>query len=508
MSGPDAPVADLRFAGMTPAQAALGVIALGSAARLAMALTLGLGIDESYMVAAGRAVRLGYFDHPPLAWWLSAGMARLAGTEAGWVLRLPFIALFAVSTWLAYRLGAATVGPRAGAWAAALLNLSPVFGVTTGGWILPDGPLDCALLAAALCLVRALRRGDGGGWGWWLGAGAAAGAALLSKYSAALTLAGAFAYLATQPTHRAWLRRPQPYAALGVAALAFAPALLWNARHGWASLAFQAGRVGGEGLRPWGPLLVLGGEALFLLPWLWLPMMLAAWRALRAGPSDGPRWLLLCLGAGPVALFAVVGLWSRHVLYHWAAPGYLMWFPLMGLEADRLRARWPRAVRGALLGTCALLAAGLAALGGEVRWHWLPASLTSGLKGADPELQAVDWTALAPALAERGLLGRPGAVIGALGWQDAGKIGYALPGQDVICLHRDARQFGFVAAAERHWGADVVLLATRPLNPAALAEQGYAFDSIAPLPDIPLAPGERPTLRLLAYLGQRLRRAP
>ncbi len=96
-------------------------------------------------------------------------------------MRLPFIALFALSTWLMYRLGAAVADARAGLWAAVLLNLSPVFGVTTGTWVLPDGPLDCALLGAALCLVRALERGT---LAWWLGAGVCAGLALLSKYSA------------------------------------------------------------------------------------------------------------------------------------------------------------------------------------------------------------------------------------------------------------------------------------------------------------------------------------
>ena len=37
-------------------------------ARLLFAAALGLGVDESYMVAAGRTIRFGYFDHPPIAW--------------------------------------------------------------------------------------------------------------------------------------------------------------------------------------------------------------------------------------------------------------------------------------------------------------------------------------------------------------------------------------------------------------------------------------------------------
>ena len=127
--------------------------------RLAFGAALGLGVDESYMVASGRVLGIGYYDHPPVSWWLSWGAAHVFGVETPIAVRLPFIALFALSTWLMYRLGIATADARAGLWAAVLLNLSPVFGVTTGTWVLPDGPLDCALLGAALCLVRALEIG-------------------------------------------------------------------------------------------------------------------------------------------------------------------------------------------------------------------------------------------------------------------------------------------------------------------------------------------------------------
>ena len=128
-----------------------------------MAAAIGLGIDESYMVAAGRTLRLGYFDHPPASWWLAAGSAHLFGSESGVVVRLPFILLFALSTWLMYRLGTALFGARAGLWAAVALNLAPVFGVTTGGWVLPDGPLTCALLGAALAWCMRWTAGAGAG---------------------------------------------------------------------------------------------------------------------------------------------------------------------------------------------------------------------------------------------------------------------------------------------------------------------------------------------------------
>ena len=123
--------------------------------RIGFAASTGLGVDESYMVAAGRILSLGYFDHPPASWWLSWGAARVFGTEAPLVVRLPFILLFAASQALMWRIGCQmggqTGGQRAGFWAAAALNLSPVFGVTTGSWVLPDGPLDAALAGARRC---------------------------------------------------------------------------------------------------------------------------------------------------------------------------------------------------------------------------------------------------------------------------------------------------------------------------------------------------------------------
>jgi 4-amino-4-deoxy-L-arabinose transferase-like glycosyltransferase len=261
------------------------VLILATAAlRLAFGWALGLGVDESYMVASGRELQFGYFDHPPLAWWIAWAAGRLFGSTAPVIERLPFIALFALSTWLIYRLTTRLFDARAGFWAAVLFNVIPVFGVSTGGWVLPDGPLDCALLAAALALVRALED-EAGGWRWWLASGAFAGLALDAKYSASLTLGGAFFFLLTAPRGRAMLRRPAPYAAAGLAVLLFAPVLAWNAAHGWASFAFQGGRALGGHFHPLAPLTVLGGEALFLLPWIWLPLVLSGLASVARGPG-------------------------------------------------------------------------------------------------------------------------------------------------------------------------------------------------------------------------------
>src|SRR6202035_2724277 len=182
-------------------------------ARLVFSASLGLGVDESYMVAAGRKLQLSYFDHPPIAWWMAWGVAHLTGSESAVVLRLPFIALFALTTWLMYRVTAALFSPEAGLWASVVLNMAPVLGITAGTWVLPDGPLFAALLGMLFSLTTALRSDGRAAWGWWLAAGVCAGLALCSKYSAALTLAGAVAFLVTEPTIRRWLMGRHPYVA-------------------------------------------------------------------------------------------------------------------------------------------------------------------------------------------------------------------------------------------------------------------------------------------------------
>jgi 4-amino-4-deoxy-L-arabinose transferase-like glycosyltransferase len=463
--------------------------------RLLFARSLGLGIDESYMVAAGRRWQLSYFDHPPLAWWLAWAAAHLAGDEAAIVVRLPFIALFAMTTGLMYRLTAALWGAAAGLWAAVVLNLVPVLSVTAGSWVLPDGPLFAALLGAAFCLVKALPAPaeERARWGWWLAAGACAGLALLSKYSAVLTLFGAFVFLLTEPGGRRWLRRPQPWVAALVATLVFTPVLVWNARHGWISLRFQGARAVRD-FHPLGPLLTTAGAALYVLPWIWLALLLCGWHALRRGPRDEGRWLFLCLAAPPIVFFTIVSLWS-HVLFHWAAPGYLMLVPLLGEAIARRRGR-----RRWLAATAVIVLTGMALVASEVQLGWLPP-----IGGRDPALAGVDWISLRADLARRGLLDRPGLVVAATRWLDAGKIDYALGGRvPVVCLGDDPREYGLTAPVARYAGRDVLIVAPR-VTPAEInAGYGALFDAIETLPPASVLHDGRPALSLPLYLGRRL----
>jgi 4-amino-4-deoxy-L-arabinose transferase-like glycosyltransferase len=433
--------------------------------RLAFAASTGLGMDESYMVTAGRVLSLGYFDHPPSSWWLSWAAAHLFGTEAAWAVRLPFILLFALSQFLVWRITCLTANRRAAFWAVVALNLSPVFGLTTGTWVLPDGPLDAALLGAALCLLHALPSNapPAARWRptlWWAAAGLCAGLALFSKYSAILTIGGAFLYLLSSRAHRHWLGRPEPYLAAALALAVFSPVVIWNATHHWASFAFQGNRAEGMRFRPLLPIQVLAGEALFVLPWIWAPMIVLFAAGFRRDAPWSER-LLVWLAAPPIVLFALMSAWSsQRILYHWAAPGYLMLFPLLGETIARHLGRaW---VRHLLAGSAALVLASVTVIATQLQFDWLGSRLAAVIR-SDPTPEGLDWTSLHDTLQARGLLPH-GTLVAALNWRDAGKIGRALgPDATMLCLSSDARQFGFAHPLRDFAGQNVLLLV---LNPA------------------------------------------
>ena len=153
---------------LTDERYVLLLIAAALVGRLVFAGTLGLGIDERYTVATARTFALSTFDHPPLAWWLAGGARWLFGTESALAVRLPFILLFALTTWLMFAFTRQLFGSRAGLFAALTLNLAPVLAWTTGSFVLPDGPLIAATMAGASAWpassTRQARHHRCGGW--------------------------------------------------------------------------------------------------------------------------------------------------------------------------------------------------------------------------------------------------------------------------------------------------------------------------------------------------------
>ncbi len=498
---------------ISPKRAALYVVLLATAFRLALGACTGLGIDESYMVAASNRFAASYFDHPLASWWLELGSRALFGSIAPIVVRLPFILLSAITSLLLFALTDRLYGAKAGFWAVVAFSISPVFSLAFGCWVLPDGPLDAMLLACAYALTRALgiaRQDTAAAPGWWGAAGLFAGLALLSKYNAALILTGAALFLLTEPISRRQLRRFWPWAAGVLAALLFSPVIAWNFAHGWQSFHYQGGRAAGLRLHLLAPFSIWGGEALFVLPWLWLPLVGLRIAALRRGPAERRGWLLAMLGIFPVLLFALIGIRSStRVLYHWAAPGYLLLFPLLGDWAARLQgnaARWMRAIARP---SAILLAAAVGLMIAELGFDVFPDINMFFPPGKSPLLQAIDWDSVRAELAERGALGNPHLAIAALRWYDAGKIGYALRGQlPVTVFGREPHQFGISTPPSSLLGRDILIMAMPGDISAISAEYRPCFKTIEAAPALTVTDHGATLLVIPVLLGKDLLRAP
>lgn len=485
--------------GVSAAQVVLAVILAGTLVRLLLAAATGLGTDESYTVANARVFDLSYVDYPPLHAWLVGGWAKLCHSEAPFIVRLPFIALFAGSTWMMFRLAALLHGARAGMWAVILFNLAPVFTLAHASWVLPDGPLLFFLLCGALALAKLFFASDApGSLRGWVAAGTCTGLAMLSKYHGAWLAAAAFIFLLTWPPGRRLLARPGPWLAAGLAALLFAPVIAWNAEHDWAGFFFQAQRLtesrnlslarAGAGVL---------GQAAYLSPWLFVPLAALWIGALRRNTRDPRAWFLALLAAGPIVGFTAADLFAKG-LPHWPMPGWLFVFPLLGARVAAFAGRKPKHAAFAAAGLGALMTIAALAIATGARTGWI-ARVSS--PAADPTVDLMDWNGVEHALEDRGLLSAAPAVA-STHWMDAGKLNYAI-GRDipVLCLCADPQQFRYSSDPAKFAGRDILIIGRHrdARHPdALLAGQFSGFRTLAP---IILTRNGSPTIEFAVVLG-------
>ncbi len=434
--------------GLAPRTVVLWLLVIGGALRLFLAGTMGYGNGEAYYIATARFLALSYFDQPPLFLWLTHAMLDWGGIGHVW-LRAPYVLMFAGTSWLMYRLGALLYGEAAGMWAAILLNLSALFFVSIGTWIQPDGPLFLFLLAAVLQAAKVAlpdpsTLSRGAAWRGWLLSGLFFGLALLSKYHAILIILGLLLFLLVRRDRRVWLYRPQPWAGALLAAVIFLPAIIWNAQNDWVSFAFQGGRGASYGFRPDWLATNIVGQAAYLLPWIWVPLIWVFVAGLRRGARD-PRAQYLCLLAViPIVLFTVMSSWAKFDFhFHWQAPGYLMLFPLLGAAVARRMAAGERVTRRWLQIMTPATVVLLVALGAQAATGWL--ALIPGFRPAfDPTLEGMDWADLRSEGEARGWFEEPGLFVVGTKWFQVGKIDVPLGDRlPVLCLCRDPRNLAF-----------------------------------------------------------------
>jgi hypothetical protein len=499
----------VNFANVTPgvgengSRRALALVAVFALARLAFAAALGPGYDESYTIVVARRLDLSYFDHPPLHQWI-AHFAALAFGE-GAATRLPFVLLFAATGWLTFALTRRLFGARAGLIALVALNLTPFFFASAGTWVVPDGPLDFALVGAAATLARLFfdRPTPRAAFGLWLAAGLWLGLAGLSKYNAVLPALGIVAFVALDPRQRPWLARPAPYLAALVALVVVAPALIWNARHGWVSFAFQGARA--EAAGGWRPIQVVGmaiGEIAFLSPWLAAPLVAALIDSARRAARDERRLFLVCLALPTIVVFTLTPLWGAKGLPHWSTPGWLFVYPLLGgwLAGPRAAAL---SIRKWAIASAALLAALVVLVVGQATTGFATRLVPLGWGAVDPTLETLDWGGLraAPAV-------QSAAFVVATRWMDGGKIGLALgPNKPLFVFSDDPRGIAFLADSADFVGRDAAIVVAWDRREATEARLAPYFAGFDPPQQATLQRGGRDEIALAVIPARGLTRA-
>ncbi len=505
------------------ARLARRVIGIATALRLLAAAALPLGVDESYATVVARALSLSYFDHPPASFWLAHAAAALAG-ESPLALRWPFVLLFALTSWLLFRLGARLFGTRAGLWTVVAAQMAPVFSLSSGSWVLPDGPLLCASVATALLLAQVTdvgttddatpsARNGRNAWRRWLAIGLALGAAGLSKYHAALLGLGALAFVLSDPRSRAWLRHPAPYVAVLTALACVAPVFVWNAQHDWASFRFQSGRASGDGNPLVSLLQNLAGQAGYLLPWIWGPLVVVLLRALRTGPRDRATWFCCCLGAPPVIVFTLAALGGRPGLPHWPAPGYLLLLPLLGAAMMRWEVRAPAVMhRRTAIGT-GVFTVLVTIVVTHTATGWV-ARVVPSLHHNDPAFELVEYRSLVDSVHATGL-DAGASFVATSDWIRAAKVGYALgPALPVLVLNDDARHFAFLPTRVALVGRDGLVFVTmrRGETAATVQERATAlashFDALRFERLLPVMRGADTAAMLGLFTGRGLHQLP
>lgn len=466
----------------SPERVAIGLILAFLIFRLVVAATLGLGVDECYGIGVSHDFDLSFFDHPPLSYWIVHFFIPILGN--GRALRLPFIAMFAGTTWLLYVLTRRLFGAVAGIWAVLALNLSTFF-TLAGSWILPDGPLMLFLMAAVCTVAAGLFPKDRpvSPWRTWLLAGCWFGLAGLSKYHALLIVLGLVCYIVTVPERRKILLHPAPWTGAAIALVIIAPVIIWNEQHHWVSVAFQGGRATASGSFPKiGQFAAnLAGQFLWMAPWVFVPMIVSAYEALLGGRAADRSWFCLCLAVPAVLLFTLVPLWGDRGLPHWQMPGWLMLYPVLGnhFAREATMGGWPR--RWAIWSTASLsivatLFIAHAATGfGRLL---LPSAFAKG----DPTLEALEWTPLRLELSRRGLLDKNGLFVISGSPIDIGKIDQALGDSMPMQVWGESKQYAFRYDAKSLVGRDALILGRSDrMNGIRQALWPY-FDSIDDLP--------------------------
>ncbi len=311
-----------------------------------------LSEDEAYQWLWSKHPDLSYYSKPPFiayAQWI--GTHLWGDRELGVRFLAPMLS--AATAWGLSGFVARAAGWRTGFLLVAVLTSMPLLSV--GSIILTVDALTVAFWT--LAMVAGWMALEKDCTGWWAVTGLGLMGTFLSKYFSPFLILGFAAFFWIHPPARRHLRRPGPWLALGMNAVALLPVYLWNSRNGWITVTHLQQR--GSLDQPWTfrPQFFfefLGATLGLMNPVFFVGVILALlgfWRWKRrsgssAVPDDEIRRrvlsYVLCFGL-PVSLFYLAYTLRSRVQPNWVATAFaplavfaVLWWEMRHRKGSRI----------------------------------------------------------------------------------------------------------------------------------------------------------------------------
>jgi len=307
----------------------IGVLMIGRWGYQA-ARVIDLSEDEAYQWLWSKHLDWSYYSKPPgIAVAQRIGTTLAGDTELGVRLLSPLLS--ALVSWMTLRFLARFLAAQTVFWSILAFNAVPLFAL--GGLLLTVDPLTVffwtlAMYAGWRAILEDSTR-------QWLVVGVGLAGTFLCKYFSPFQIAAFAVVFAVWPRARRQLRRPGPWLALGINALALVPVIVWNLQNGkvgWTHLAER-----GALKQPWQFTWRFFNDFLVVEPILMNPLFFAALlvalvlycrrpgrlETVSAEDPDGVVLRYLLAMGLPVFLFYLAYTFRGRVQPNWIAPAVL-----------------------------------------------------------------------------------------------------------------------------------------------------------------------------------------
>ena len=477
--------------------------------RLFLAASLGASFDEAYYYSYSLRPSLSYFDHPPMVALMAGLFPAISGVVSPLTIRLTAILLFTIGSLLLYFLALQFMDQKAAISSFAFIHLAPMVSLGAGTLVLPDSGLFFFWVITLWLFFQILVKNQNR-LSLWILAGIFTGLAMLSKYSGILLGFSLVIYLILY--QKKLFLSPGPYLYGIFALLVFAPVLLWNVQHDFISFAFQGSRALGKGIRLDLFFSAIGGQAGYLTPMIFIPLIMVIWQTFKKGiiGADSKHRFFFFWGAIPVLIINFIALF-KSILPHWTLPGYILLMLPLGIwySENVHKYRWIKPVGR----TCFIFLFSLIILiffhakYGIFREDLLAKKgwITEKEARKDPTLDIHGWEEIDKYLSQQ-KIDPDSTFLFTYRWFLSGEVDLATAGKyRVMCFHpKDSRGYGIWDADLNMVGKDGIYICSDRYFYDPIERYSEYFESISPPDSLVITRGGRYAKTIYLFRCQNL----